>query len=361
MAGAHSAGIDALRGLAVLLVWIHHVFAYAGLEVPLAGRLGGLLGVQLFFVISGYLIADSARRYPAGVYTVRRLARIYPAYWVVVAIVSLLSDRVHLGSIRDQPLAFTVNALALAHFWPPALQGFDVTTVNWSLAVELAWYALAPMLVALAPRGSGRAWWVGVFAASVAVSTAWVLAGQSGRLDALFAPGIAAAGVAPVNDFMRFAYIVNCAPAHLAFFAAGALLASDPALAARIPAWALAVAVATFVPFADRWNDWLGVHPSFASGIGLAALFVAVALRERPAAGRWLAWLAPLGRISYPVYLVHVPVLLAALALVRERAGLPAPVAVAAAVLGTLAAAAAVHRFVEEPGIALGRKLTRMT
>ena len=358
MAGGHSVGIDALRGLAVLLVWCHHLFAYTGVEIPLAGRLGGLLGVQLFFVISGYLIVRSATRERLRAYALRRLLRIYPAYLVAVAAISLLSPRVTPGSIVEDPFSFVVNLAALSHWWPPALQRFDVTTVNWTLAVELAWYASAPALVWVASFWRTRHAWSALAAGALLVSTLWVVAAQAGRLDAIFSAGIAQAGVAPVSDFMRFAYIVNLAPAHLVFFAAGALVLAFEGEARRLPRWVLVCAIAAFVPLAERWNGWLGVNPSFASGIGLTALFVLWGTGATPTVNRGLRWLARLGQISYPVYLIHVPVLLASVAAFRGLAW-GAGWTVGSAVLSTLALSIALHRLVEQPGIALGRALTR--
>jgi len=118
---AHSVGIDALRGLAVLLVWCHHLYAYTGVELPIAGRLGGLVGVQLFFVISGFLIVRSATRERTWAYALRRALRIFPAYLVVVAAISVASERVTWDAIRADPFAFGVNLAALSHWWPPAL------------------------------------------------------------------------------------------------------------------------------------------------------------------------------------------------------------------------------------------------
>ncbi len=376
-------GIDALRGLAVTGVWCAHLFAYHAVEVPMLGHLGGLLGVQLFFVVSGFLIVDSAQRYPLRTYAIRRALRIFPAYWAVVLAASLLTGRLADGQVAAHPLAFVVNLLALSHWMPLAYRTFDVTTVSWTLTVELAWYALAPVLVWLAartpvgsaghprralgtagPHGPGHAatdrrWWaIGVL--TLAGSSAWVLAAQSGRLDPLFAAQIAAIGTDPIDGFARFAYIVNAAPAHLAFFVAGALILRHRDRCARLPAWLLAVPIVVFVPLADRWNGWLGLSPSFASGIGLGALFVWLGLT--PVQTRLRALLhrlmAPVGRVSYPVYLVHVPLLHAVFPPLRDRLGAPGWACAIITAAVTLGLSALVNRLVEEPGIALGRRLT---
>ncbi len=392
-------GIDALRGLAVTGVWCAHLFAYYGVEVPLLGRLGGLLGVQLFFVVSGFLIVDSATRYPLRTYAIRRVLRIFPAYWAVVLAASLVTGRLAGGAVSDHPLEFVVNLLALSHWMPLAYRTFDVTTVSWSLTVELVWYALAPLLVALQPRqaasraartperaGTGslgdrgartpqragiagqahrprldadRYWWI-VGAATLAASTAWVLAAWNGWLDPLFAPGIAAIGTDRIDDASRFAYIVNAAPAHLVFFVAGALIFRHRRHCARAPGWLLALPILLFLPLADRWNGWLGVNPSFASGIGLCALFVWLGLRPvSHLRAPFEQLLAPVGRVSYPVYLLHVPMLHAVFPPLRDRLGVPGWACAILTAAVTLAISYLVHRCIEEPGIALGRRLTR--
>ncbi len=364
----HVPAIDALRGLAVLLVWLHHLQAYCRIDLLLPGRIGGLIGVQLFFVISGYLIMRSALGETLAGYAVRRILRIFPCYWIVVLTVTLLSPRVSLGLVHQEPLAFVANLLALSHWWPPSLQFFDVTTVSWTLSIELAWYLLAPLLAWwLGSCGTGAGRWLGMGATALLLSSGWVLAAQGGHLDAVFAPGIAAAGVSPVNGFMRFAYIVNAAPAQLVFFVAGALVLRFEVLLRSLPTAMLALAILATVPVVERWNAALGLHPSFVSGIGLTALFVLAigAAREadrnpsKPVAWSLLvAGLTRLGRISYPVYLVHVPVLVAALALLPEREGTSSWPAAVLAIPVTLALASLLHHAVERPGIALGRRLS---
>lgn len=60
---------------------IHHL-NYTDLQVPLFDTYGGLLDVQFFFVISGYLITESASKHAWKVYALHRFMRIFPAYWI---------------------------------------------------------------------------------------------------------------------------------------------------------------------------------------------------------------------------------------------------------------------------------------
>lgn len=341
-----SNNLDALRGLAVFSVVCHHVLAYTGMRMPFFGELGGLLGVQLFFLVSGYLIVQSAGRYTLAAYAVRRLLRIFPAYWVAVLGLSALHGKLDGAAWGD----FLWNLMAQSHWVPSALLRYDVLTVSWTLTIELAWYALAPLLAWLAPQRSA-AFWAGAFAAALAASSAWVWAAQAGRLDPLYAEAIARAGVSPVNDFMRFAFIVNAFPAQLAFFAIGGLLWRFEAALAGLPAWLLCAVAVVFAGWPTHWNRLVSLNPSFLSGIGLAGLFLLALRRPRLRFGfpHWL------GRVSYSVYLLHVPVILA----VFQRwkfTGWPG-LCVAAALLWL--ASVLLHHGVERPGIALGKRLVQ--
>ena len=94
------------------------------------------------------------------------------------------------------------------------------------------------------------------------------------------------------------------------------------------------------------------------AGLG-ALLLVALSLSDRRAAavlaGRLPLWL---GRISYSLYLVHLPILLATVHLLRGR--LPLLVELALAVTVSLAAAEILHRAVERPSMWLGRRLASL-
>ena len=421
-----------LRGLAVAGVVCNHLGAYLQVQVPWIGRLGGLLGVELFFVISGYLIAGSCAALPLGPYLVRRAFRIFPVYWAVVLALTALGPvgQRLAGAPAGDWFAFLLNLLALSHLYPPALAGFDVTAVSWSLTVELGWYLVAPLLALLwgmrpttgvdarqaasrlaqaapGPRApAGRKAVTGTVLVFVAVSVAWVWLAQRGAFDRVFLEVLWAGQVGPMTDFLRYAYLVNAAPAQLVFFAAGAALATcapavsgGPAIPERpgaaglpdVPAavavaavpgarfrrlgpWLAAAAIALTLPWADRVNAVLNLNPSPLPVLGLAALFLLIH-RVSPAAvgealsrrgvptplarsGRALARvLDRIGLVSYPIYLIHVPVML----WIKERwpagSGLAALAQAAGALLLTWLLAELLHRWVERPGIRAGRRV----
>ena len=147
--------LDGLRALAVGAVLIHHFF-----HPP---RIGGvdiaLLGVWLFFVLSGFLITGillrsrdqiDFRGYDGGFvlrqFYVRRVLRIFPLYYFVLCAAAALN----LADVRETifwHLAYISNYLfATQHYWGP------VTAHFWSLSVEEQFYLFWPALILFAPR-----------------------------------------------------------------------------------------------------------------------------------------------------------------------------------------------------------------
>src|SRR5215210_4372580 len=141
--------LTGLRAVAALVVFAHHVRLVAEwrsgevLEV-------GYLGVSLFFVLSGFVLAwatrpgDSAARFYR-----RRFARIYPASVVGIVLAVMIDDRPSVAPLLAN--------LALVQAWIPDLEySFGVSSPNWSLSCEAFFYAAFPLgLPVLARRGLG--------------------------------------------------------------------------------------------------------------------------------------------------------------------------------------------------------------
>src|SRR5216117_3811472 len=140
-------GLDLLRALAIIVVVIYHA-ALFGFKLPARVDRFGWIGVDLFFVLSGYLIggqllAPLARdqRMNLGLFFARRALRIMPAYFVVLAIYFLLpSSREY--SEMSQPLwKFLLSIQNIA------LHGGTAFSHAWSLAVEDQFYLALPFLL----------------------------------------------------------------------------------------------------------------------------------------------------------------------------------------------------------------------
>jgi len=143
--------MEGLRGFAVALVFLVHYVSLAGTTAPVAGAMHtiGNSGVDLFFVLSGYLIYGSLMRRPQrfGSFMARRVERIYPAFLAVFAVYLALSLAMPAHSkIPDEGAAayLLANVLLLPGIFPIE----PMITVAWSLSYEMFFYLLAPIVVA---------------------------------------------------------------------------------------------------------------------------------------------------------------------------------------------------------------------
>ena len=151
------AGLDLLRALAIIVVVIYH----AGIMgFPMPGRVHrwGWIGVDLFFVLSGYMIggqllAPLARNQPVSLkrFFARRALRIMPAYFVVLAIyIFLPAWREYQEMYPWWKFLFSVQNIGL--------HGGTAFSHAWSLAVEDQFYLTLPFILIFVKRWPGAAW-----------------------------------------------------------------------------------------------------------------------------------------------------------------------------------------------------------
>jgi peptidoglycan/LPS O-acetylase OafA/YrhL len=335
----YRADIDGLRALAILPVLLFH------LGVP--GLPGGFVGVDIFFVISGFVItrglwADlDTGRFSLGGFYERRVRRLLPALGVTLVATTIAAWLILLPPALihySQSLAASaVSACNLflwvgsGYFAPDARQ---VPLMHlWSLAVEEQFYLLFPLLLAAGHRRFRRA--CGPALLAVALIS--------------FAFNLALLPIAPSATFFLL-------PTRLWELLAGALLALYPA---RIgSAWqkhAAAIAGVALIALPIlRYNE-LTPFPGIAAlppVLGAAALILAGSFQgnSHPATPVTRLLATPLlvfvGRISYPLYLVHWPIVV----LVREvTMREPSGVMIAAMIVASIALAWAIQRWVEQP------------
>ena len=147
--------LDGYRALASLMVLTTHVaFGTGEVLAPVVGPFLGRLdfGVTIFFVLSGFLLyrpwalaAMAARPRPAvGAYSLRRGARILPAYWLMV-VVTLVA----LPPALTQPWQAWPVHLGMVHIYIPGF-GLDGLTQTWSLATEVSFYVALPFIAWIA-------------------------------------------------------------------------------------------------------------------------------------------------------------------------------------------------------------------
>src|SRR5438045_2749299 len=140
-------GLDLLRALAIIVVVVYHA-ALFGFKLPGGVDRFGWIGVDLFFVLSGYLIggqllAPLARdqRIKLGRFFARRALRIMPAYFVVLAIYFLLPSWREYSEMSQPLWKFLLSVQNIA------LHGGTAFSHAWSLAVEDQFYLALPFLL----------------------------------------------------------------------------------------------------------------------------------------------------------------------------------------------------------------------
>ncbi|WP_254657248.1 acyltransferase family protein [Sphingobium fuliginis] len=159
---AYRRDIDGLRALAVLPVLFYHVRLW-----PFSG---GFIGVDIFFVISGYLIASIiARELAEGRFSltdfyVRRIRRIFPALFATIAVTIIAGSQILLPlDYRALGLSAAATVLFASNLHFARHSGYFGSAAEeapllhtWSLAVEEQFYILFPLLMLCAFRAGGR-------------------------------------------------------------------------------------------------------------------------------------------------------------------------------------------------------------
>lgn len=136
--------IDALRGIAAVMVVLFYYTTrfgvrYGHIDNPGWGVPWGWLGVNLFFMISGFVIFMTLdhTRHPFD-FILSRFSRLYPAYWFAIAITTIIVAFSNLPGKTTGPLTVFTNMLMFHGLFGVK----DVDSVYWSLEVELLFYAI---------------------------------------------------------------------------------------------------------------------------------------------------------------------------------------------------------------------------
>lgn len=143
--------LDGLRGIAAFAVVIYHLSdssAYPGDPDLFYKFHWGQYGVQLFFLISGFVILVSARRsHRPTDFLISRASRLYPPYWIALTFTAAAALVVGVPTHHDElsPLAVVANYTMLQRW----LNIANVDEVYWTLGVELQFYAVVFLLLAL--------------------------------------------------------------------------------------------------------------------------------------------------------------------------------------------------------------------
>jgi peptidoglycan/LPS O-acetylase OafA/YrhL len=281
--------IDLLRGLACLAVVAFH-YLYQGQRLGLlsshapswvasAARLGQL-GVHLFFMISGYVIFMSVQGASLRNFAASRASRLYPALWVAAPLTAVFAWMQLNPELQVTPFELAMN-LSLVPQW------FKIRFVDgayWSLAVELQFYLLVALVLALR---------------------------QLRRAEALVALWLVVSAINVLRPMypLQFWLVVNWAP----YFAAGICayqMRTDGPTPARWALYLVSFVLALAYEVLPHLRPTRGgaPDPAFAAAfaVGHALLFVLfawISLRRSSSKGSAIVIWA--GLLTYPVYLLH--------------------------------------------------------
>ena len=137
--------LDNLRALAVISVFILHFCHTYKCNFPFFGQNGGWFGIQIFFILSGFLIIRSKSKRNIKEYLTARVLRIFPVYIIITLFVIFLHEHEY-NFLSIHALA---NLFMLQHIFPVSLVRGDVLHVTWTLTIELLWYGIAPIFLIL--------------------------------------------------------------------------------------------------------------------------------------------------------------------------------------------------------------------
>ena len=320
--------LDLLRFLAALAVVFYHFTGFGGAGAwPEPAReifpeLGGVtrygyLGVDLFFVISGFVILMSAWGRGPGEFGISRLVRLMPAYWASVllgaAVYGLFREGNGVPGVVVPNLTMMQGGLGIR----------NVDAVYWTLWVEMHFYVLVAILAGIGIT----------YRSCLIFMAAWMLGG-------VFADE---AG----NELLQIMLVPTWSP----YFIAGMALYMIHRFGPTLLLWGY-VAVSWLL--ALHWGAWRAgnafkgaddmVVSVVVTGIFLVMILVATGRLS------WVRWsgLTVFGALTYPLYLVHSQLALPLLDAVYP--GLNRWVALVVVIAVSLILAYALHRLVEKPG-----------
>lgn len=310
--------LDALRGIAALIVvWFHYTIQYQelyGHVVPPALPFPpGRYGVQLFFVISGFVIFLTLTRASSWWdFAANRFSRLFPPYWVCIGLTFTFLTVMPMRDLNVSSHDALIN-LTMLQYW---LQKPAVDGVYWTLTVELVFYGFVSVLhlTGLLRRVE---LWVGIW------------------LALIYAVHLAVHSGVNISPMIRTTLLLE----HGHFFFAGVLFHRMKSDGFSLVRWGLLLACIAAAAYVRDLAHALAL-------VAASLLFIAFITGRL----RWIA-LKPLlflGEISYPLYLLHQHIGYA-LIFRLQKAGFTAAAWLLVPVSVSLLLATAVNVLVEKP------------
>ncbi|MGW2814980.1 acyltransferase family protein [Streptomyces sp. NPDC001415] len=326
------AALDGLRLVAALMVVCYHYLALSRswghnpvTVFPTLHRFAefGWLGVEVFFLVSGFVICMSVWGRGLGDFAVSRISRLFPAYWVAVPLTALVVKKwPEVTSIRGwDDVIVNLTMLQAGN------NTRNVDDVYWTLFVELKFYVLMAIVVLCGVTYRNLLIFCGVWTVAAALAPSLGFP----ALAAFAMPQYAPFFIAGIAFYLMRRFGSNALLWGIVLFQ---LLLAQRYIDYRM-ASNLGHVAAEHLP---SWPVRLIIIAGFAM-VGAIALGVFDRVQWR--------WLCTAGAITYPLYLIHMFIGMTLIHHFRDR--LPAPVLVVSVVALMMATAWLIHRYVERP------------
>ena len=329
--------LDCLRFVAAAAVLLQHSIERGEIGGEIVEWLSpGVFGVALFFLISGFIIPMAAERnFNLKTFIIKRVFRIYPlvlASLIAVGFLAYVTDIPDFIGVRSAGLGVWMANLLLVQDYVNAT---PILGVTWTLSLEFAWYSL----FALAIISVGRRFddWLMVIAPCIVlllvVASLWLQHRlPSGRINMIYLA---------ILGCRVYRYSMGTSSARRLVIDAGIFLGTST----------LSNAVAFGYFRHPNITMMQALVPWTAATVLFLLVFTIPKMRNSEfMSSPVLGWL---GMISFSTYLLHP------LALGIANAYAPPSISLVVGILGTLLFASAGYYFIEVPGQALGRRLTR--
>ncbi len=313
-------GLDGLRAISVIaVIWFHYYFLFGSKR---GWAKGGFLGVEVFFVVSGYLITSlllSERRETGRLslknFWLRRARRLLPALWLLLAVVIayallLLPDSI--GTLKGDVVA---ALFYVSNWWQIAAHRSYAESAGrpellkhlWSLAIEEQFYLFWPLCLMLLLGSLGRARAVVTMVATAVVSTILMAVIALSSINfAYYATFTRLSGLllGSVMAFFFAPYRIRGLPGH------GARIALDLAGAFGLFVLVLTFHYYTYPVLAGNRGSRTVFFGGFLLVDVATLLVIAAAVHPASDLGRLLGWrpLRYVGLRSYSLYLWHYPI-----------------------------------------------------
>lgn len=280
--------IDFLRFFAALsVVFFHYAFRGAAadelspLAFPVLAPFAqyGYLGVELFFMISGFVILMTASGGSLRGFAISRMVRLYPAFWACCLITFCIALIVDLPQFQVNIKQFLINLLMVNEF----IGVPSIDSAYWSLFVEMKFYAMVAVILVIGRIHQVELWlvlWLGCSALNQVL--------HNGRLEYYL-----------VTNYSAF-FIAGAS-----FYLIWSLGLSTRRLVLLLLSWVLSIhqALAALPGFAKHYQVVLNQMVVAAVVTGFFVLMGLIALRKTGKFGRYTWGMA--GAVTYPLYLLH--------------------------------------------------------